>query len=531
MRMLIVEDEHHVRERMEAGIPWSEYGIELVGAVGNGRVALELLNKEHVDLVLTDIRMPDMNGLELAREVHRHYPGIKLAILTGYDDFEYARESIDYKVHKYLVKPVANEQLLEVVLEIKELHERELWEKHRLTLLEQRWREHLPHLQKALYRNWLNGRYAQWELEKRSRDLNVPLHQGLAWPLVFDMDPIPERNERFLEQDRALVQFSLLTMTKDVFSGMDGVILQDDDGMTVVLLFVPEASAAGGWQAQVHQHIQTLLAAVKDCLKLTASVGIGPVMEARLLPHAYKQSKLALQERIVLGNETIMQYRDQSGIGATWMVMQDLEKELEMAMETGNDAAIAPLSEKMIEAQFAQGISVIEAKEVILRMVCLFTRIIHGHGWSMSDALGDEYARFEQYQTLLTRDQVLEWLQTVASSIGRTISERGRTGTQLVVGEIVQFIHEHIHEEELSLYMVADHLYVNYSYLSRIFKRIVGESFSEYVLRLRMERAKELLACGHMVYDAAARVGYRHVNYFSKAFMKYWGVKPSDIKK
>ena len=532
MRLLIVEDEHFVRERLQMGIPWSEHGIEVVGAVANGRLALDLMTKEHVDLVLTDIRMPDMNGLELAREIYQNYPFIKLIVLTGYDDFEYAQESIDYQVFKYLVKPVANEQLLEVVLHLKKLHEQQLWEKHELKLLEQRWREHLPHLQTMMYRNWLNGRYAQWELEKRSDDLNLSLHQGKVWPLVFDMDPIPEHNERFMEQDRALVQFSLLTLTKDVFSELHSVIMQDDDGMTAVLLFEPEMKSeeAGSWQSQVHQHIQTLLAAVKDCLKLTASVGIGPLMEARLLPHAYKQSKLALQERIVLGNETIMQYRDHISMSTAWMLIQDIEKDLEMAIETGNETRIVQLTENMIEAQFAHGISITEAKEVILRMVCFFSRIIHGHGWTISSALGDEYIRFEQFHTLLTRNQVLEWLQTIAISTCRTISARRWSGTQRMVREIERFIGEHIHDEELSLYMVADKLYINYSYLSRTFKKIVGESFSEYVLRLRMERAKELLTGGQMVYAAAALVGYRHVNYFSKVFMKYWGVKPSEIK-
>lgn len=531
MRMLIVEDEHFVRERMETGIAWREQGIEIVDAVGNGRSAMEILKNEHLDLVLTDIRMPDMNGLELARELHQTYPHIKIIILTGYDDFEYARESIDYKVYKYLVKPVANELLLEAVLELKKLHETELWEKHQLTLLEQRWQEQLPRLQESVYKNWLNGQYAHWELEKRCRDLNISMKQGPLWPLVFDMDPIEAGNTRFHEQDRPLVQFSLLTIAKEVFTELDSIILQDDEGMTVVILFGSHMQETGAWQSQVHQHIQTLLATVKDCLKLTASVGLGPVIDdAFMLPHAYKQSKQALQERIVQGNETIVQFRDPCGFNRSLMFVQDMEKELEMAIETGNEAEIIALTEKIIENGFAGGASAVEAKEAIFRMVCFLGKVVHSHGWLMSDALGKDYVRFEQYPSLLTRDQVLEWFRQLSLSICSTISRRKQTGTQLMLKEIVQFIHEHIHEEELSLYLVADKLYVNYSYLSRIFKKLLGESFSEYVLKLRMEKAKELLATGQLVYDTAAQVGFRHVNYFSKVFMKYWGVKPSEIK-
>ncbi|WP_165452600.1 helix-turn-helix transcriptional regulator [Paenibacillus thalictri] len=95
----------------------------------------------------------------------------------------------------------------------------------------------------------------------------------------------------------------------------------------------------------------------------------------------------------------------------------------------------------------------------------------------------------------------------------------------------MKFIHEHLHDDELSLYLVAEKMYLSYSYLSRTFKETTGVSFSDFVLRLRMERAKALLAKGSKVYDVAEQVGYKHVNYFSKLFQKYWGIKPSDVLK
>ncbi|MCS7464303.1 AraC family transcriptional regulator [Paenibacillus doosanensis] len=97
--------------------------------------------------------------------------------------------------------------------------------------------------------------------------------------------------------------------------------------------------------------------------------------------------------------------------------------------------------------------------------------------------------------------------------------------------QVIRFTKERLHEEDLSLYLVAENMYVNYSYLSRTFKEVTGESYSDYMLRLRMEKAKELLAQGIKVYDAAGQAGYKHVNYFSKSFQKYGGMKPSDVNK
>lgn len=531
MKLLVVEDEHYVRERIAEGIDWQAAHIELAAAVSNGKEAMTILQREHVDIIVTDIQMPDMNGLELAGKTKAAFPHIKVIVLTGYDDFDYARESIEHGVCHYLVKPVANERLLEVVLEAKMQREREMREKHNLAMLEQRWMEHLPHLQASFYKNWMNGRYSQWEFEKRSRDLQLPLEDKLAWPIVVDMDPIPEGNDRFRVDDRPLVQYSLYTIARDVFADMDSVTLQDDDGMTAVLFFAPPGET-DEWQLKVKQQINVLLETVKDCLKLTASAGIGhPVADKSLLHWAYKQSRMALQERLILGNGMTIHYRADAPVHDSWTAMNDLEKDLEMAIETGNDTSMRELVERTMAAGFAADVPVAEAKEVLLRMMCLLARIVHSHGWTLRDTLGEDYGDFERFYELLTREQISAWLLRMTARISSTIAGRRQSGTQIAVHEMLRLIQERLHEEELSLYLVAEKLFVNYSYLSRIFKKLTGQSFSDYVLRLRMEKAKELLAKGEKVYDTANQVGYRHVNYFAKAFTKYWGIRPSEVNK
>lgn len=531
MKLLIVEDEHFVRERI-AGIDWASAQIELVGAVGNGKEALSILQKEHLDIIVTDIRMPDMDGLTLARRVNSEYPQVKLIILSGYDDFEYAQESIECNVFKYLVKPVTNELLWETVHEAKLRREQELLEKHKISLLEQRWQEHLPHLRDTYYKNWLHGRYSLWEIEQRGAELNLPNQDTHIWPVVIDMDPIIGGGERFLAKDRALVQFSLYTIARDVFEGLDCVILQDDDGVTVVIFFAPLHVSMEEWKSLVYHRVNQLLSTVKDCMRLTASSGIGPsVQDKQHLPHAFKQSRIALQERIILGNEIMVHFHDKAPVSSSEMVMNDLEKELEIAIETGNEQDRRKLIGEIMSAGFDTRRSVPEAKEVLLRQVGLLVRIVHSHGWTMRVALGDDYDEFEQFNQLLTRDQICEWMERMTDRISHTIARWRQTAAQTTVNEVTSFIQEHLHKEELSLHLVAEKLYVNYSYLSRIFKQVKGESFSEYVLRLRMEKAKELLAGGHKVYESAQQVGYRHVNYFSKAFAKYWGIKPSAVLK
>jgi two-component system response regulator YesN len=187
------------------------------------------------------------------------------------------------------------------------------------------------------------------------------------------------------------------------------------------------------------------------------------------------------------------------------------------------------LIQQVMELGFSANKPVTEAKEVLWRITCLLARIVHTHGWTLRETLKDDYEDFENFNQLLSKEHVGEWLRRMTSRISHTIAERRQSGTQLAMSQIILFIQERLHEEGLNLYLVAEKMFISYSYLSRTFKEVTGESFSDYVLRLRMERAKELLAKGYKVYDAAEQVGYKHVNYFSKSFQKYWGVKPSEI--
>ncbi|GGD94976.1 response regulator [Paenibacillus nasutitermitis] len=533
MRMLIVEDEYYVRDRVAEGIAWHIHQVEVVEAVSNGTEAIAVLLREHIDLIVTDINMPDMSGLELAKYTNEHFPDIKIIILTGYDSFEFAQESIQYNVHKYLIKPATNEELEEAVLEIKDVHEKELIEEHKLSLLQKSWGEHLPYLQQSFYKEWLYGRYSLWEIETKSEKLSIHLDFKYAWPMTIDMDPISETNTRFFNEDRALVQFSLYTLSRDIFQDMDGVVLQNNDGMTIVLLFCVEESELGVWKTKVNTHLEKLLSAVKDTMKLTASVGIGTIVNHNLhVAEAYKHSTMALRERIVLGNDVRIQYRHEVPQQDSWLVFDDLEKQLELAIEIEDLVKMNDIVYRIMELRFNEGVAAFEAKEILLRLINVFIRISHTHGWSMRDLLADKYQLFEEYQLLLSKNQIAEWLQKMAVIISMAISKRRKISTQISKAEIVQYINENLHEDTLSLYELSDRLYVNYSYLSRIFKKIIGESFSEYVLRLRMEKAKELLLAGYLVYDVAQQVGYKHVNYFSKLFAKYWnGIKPSEMKK
>ncbi|MFE5317821.1 response regulator [Paenibacillus sp. NPDC056579] len=532
MKLLIVEDEPHVRERIAEGIDWAAYQFELAAAVESAQEALMIMHNDKIDLVLSDIYMPEMSGLELAKRIKAEFPLVKTILLSGYDEFEYARESIAYGVFKYLLKPAENEEIVSTVLEARSVRERELHDKHNLQTLQQRWKDHFPHLRELFYKNWLNGRYSEREIEKSSQEFALSLERQIYLPLILDMDPIAKDNERFQPRDRSLVQFQLFTIARDLLPGTEWMVLQDDDGMTAVVCSAPADVQEDAFCNRVNSLVSTVLGTVHDCLKLTASAGIGTVVRTPLLlSQAYKQSRLALQERLIFGNGIAIPYRNDGAAQRSWVLMEQLEKELELSIETGDESKRRQTIAAIMESEFSEEHVLADSKEALWRFVCLLARMVHKHGWTLRDTLKEEFEDFEQFHQLLSKEQIAEWLDRMSSRISQSIAERRQSGTQIAMNEVVGFIHAHLHEEALSLYLISEKTYISYSYLSRTFKEAIGESFTEYVLRLRMERAKELLSKGCKVYDVSEQVGYKHVNYFSKNFQRYWGIKPSDVNK
>ncbi|NQX59650.1 response regulator [Paenibacillus qinlingensis] len=530
MKLLIVEDEVRLRDRIAEGIAWEQNGIELIGAVGTGEEALRLVEKIGADIVLTDIQMPVMSGLELARVLQQQHRHIKLIVLTGHDEFDYARESIEYGVSKYVLKPASNDSILVTVLDAASKRRMELEEQHQYDLLKERWKTHLPRLHEAFYRNWLTGSYASWELDKRGEEVHLKLPEQLYIPVILDIDPLNEDDTRFLPSDRSLLLFSLNTIAKERLVEASAFIFQDTNGTTVVLFMGSVDDNRMDFYQCVNHAVTDVLTMTKDSLKITASAGIGPIVAAKeLLPDAYLKAKMALQTRIVYGHNIAITFHEDQAAANKWTSLADMEKQLETSFELGDEHQAKEVAGQMIRSAFATG-SVNEVREFLIHISGMLSRFIHARQWLLAEVTGDDYPFFESLNQLLTREQIQEWIIRVIGRICLFVNESRKSSTKQSVTDILKFIDARLHED-ISLYQISEILFMNSSYLSRLFKEEMGMSFTDYVLERKMERAKALLVQGAKVYEAAEQVGFRHVNYFSKAFQKYWGMKPGDLNK
>lgn len=531
MNLMIVEDELRLRTSLAEKIPWDANGIEVVGLAANGIEALQLIELIRPDLILLDIQMPHMDGLTFVRKVRERDPDMKCVILSGHDNFTYAQTAMELGVSKYLLKPAGDTDILQAVLEAAEQLRRELEQRHDQSELQSKWKEHLPHLQDMFLQSWIGGNYASWEIELRSRELQIELPAEAVYAVaLFDIDPLSEGETRFLPADVPLLRFSLHSIARESFASQACLTCTDVEGKTAAIFTLPETLSENEALLQVQAAATKLLNVFKQCLKVTASAGIsGSTRVKDGVGKLYRQAGKALQARLVHGSDIAIPFREEYGAGGGPAPSPDREKELEIGFETGD----ADKMSSALSAIWTQGLeSVNSADEVrghLYYVSCLLGRMIQRQGWTLQHVAGEDAAFFHNLQALAEKEQAYAWLQRIAARMVECRQSERKSAVHKTIRQILEIVDQDM-DKEITLFTVADRLYVNSSYLSRLFKQEMGKPFTNYVQERKMERAKQLLLSGSKVYDAASMVGYKDVSHFTRVFRKYWGVTPGEMK-
>lgn len=531
MNLMIVEDEIRILNSLANNIPWERHGIEVVALAENGKEALGVMERRRPDIMLLDIEMPELDGLSLAEVILKRDPQIKVILLSGHDTFQYAQRAISIGVIKYLLKPAGDEEIMHAVLEAAITIRQELAEKHNIAELQRKWHSRLPQLREEFLRGWVANRYDRWEWHKHAAELNMELSAAGRYAVsVCEMDPLSETETRFRPEDGPLLQFSLECIAKELVAKEGCLVFNDASGLTIVVMKGREGELDSELTKRHNVLVSRLLNVVKECLKLTASAGLGATCGSDEVPQSYRQARRALQERAVYGNNIAIPYWEVKRHPYTLQHESTLRNNLEITIYTGKIDHLHQLIERYVDQAFQEADSSGIVYEHVLHLSSIFTQMIQSQGWLMHDVLGDDYTLFLSLESLMSKSQIAEWAKRVANHIAAFDQKERRSSSHQTVAKILKAVDEML-SEELTLHSLAERLYMNSSYLSRLFKKETGEPFSSYVLRRRMERAKELLLSDAKVYDSANQVGYRDISYFAKVFRKYWGVAPSEMRK
>lgn len=512
-KVFFVDDEPLIAQGLRSITDWEDYGIQISGSANDGETALQRMKEEPVDLLITDIMMPRMNGLELIKKVKEIHPRTRFIVLSGYEEFDYVKAGIMLGIENYILKPINIDELESTIRHIKSD-----WEREAFNIF--RYEDDWSVLRSNILQRWVLGEIEGQEFKHRAELLGIPLHykyvQTQVFRIIAEEKPISQlnRTHRLSEECGVIAREAVETEDEvEVLCFPDG----DED---VVVLYVSDHLE--------HQEavLENAPVTAERISKMTGlpmwAVNGGISSDFHGVQQNYKQAKMVFQRYLITGQdktvfmESVLPEEEESSV-APW----DQEAYIKLLIE-GKREAVGEFIESVLIALFQY--------DRIPRSTCLNTGI--GLMLSAKD-LENRPDYSEVFAPLARLNTLCGLIRHVVSVVQRSMNNREETIQHEYSGHVaflVAQVKEH-YAEELSLKTISQKLDMHPNYLGQLFQQEVGLSFSDYVNHYRIEKATQLLIhTDQKTTEIAASVGYIDTSYFYRQFKKYAGVSPTELR-
>lgn len=512
-KILIVDDERMIREGIRRLIPWERMGIGEVFTADSGGAALDVIAARQPDILLTDLCMDEMDGLTLIRQVNALRPGMRIVVLTGYDNFEYVRQCCRMEVHDFLLKPVEEAELSGVIAaQVAALDKRADQEQYQRVMRRVQGMAEQLRLEQAM-RGLVHGRMEAAALAGLFAEYSYRKDQPLQAVII-----VPTLEADASWRDHAdLLALSIKNSCIELFdSGGGGITFEDDGGQIVIAMFTGSAfDEPVERMASLSRFLRTEYEILP---RIVMGGGVSGFGELAL---SYNDALL------LLGNAPVDGEIIQSGAAERRLrSFSDAFGELRriIAQNAGD-------LEKALRAftAFSRATESYNLSDSMVRRCCF--EIAGSAYYSYIGETGE--AVDNKLPVLLGSLMVCSREEACALTGGfiRQIFGGGAEQSHEIIARAKRYIAEHL-ADELSVSSIAAWLYITPNYFSRLFKRVTGQGCNDYIVRTRMESAKSLLESTSIKTGIiAGMVGYRDTNYFSLAFKKHTGTSPTSYRR
>jgi two-component system response regulator YesN len=533
-KLLVVEDEEVIREGIVSMIDWKSHGIEVCGQASNGVDGYELIEKKSPDILLTDIRMPQMDGLQLIQKAKDDQFEFEAILLSGFNDFEYAKQGIKLGVLDYILKPCRPESILKTVLKAKHSLEQRRKTVHDINQLRQTWRKNVPLVKWQTLTKWVY--YPKSPLENRAdlleelqmSLLSQPVHIGI---IRFDLSRVGHDNH---DDDQELIRFAALNIVNETLAPAYENHLEsfrDGDDLLWCANVTPQTT-----NEELRKYLVFLQSNLEEYLNLSISIGIGTTYEMIDFVHqSYDEANIAIESRFYKGKGGIFFYSELESIKqAKINILNDTEM---TALET-------EILKKLHNGQYAEAIDETEnwlahlqhnsqytRNEVNLKTTAFIVemeKLAHEQRVSTPEWKHDIVLWVEQLPHFETMDDIVTFIQKIMQNLVEIL--RSHSPLHRTIKTVLDIIHQR-YDSDLSLNSVAKEVFVSTTYLSSLFKQELGINFLDYLHQYRIEQAKTLLRNNIKVYAVARLVGYQDERHFSNTFKKWAEQTPSQFQR
>ena len=535
IKVFLVEDEMVIRRGIKNSIDWEKEGYIFCGEASDGELAYPMIIKEKPDILITDIRMPFMDGLELCKLVKKELPNIKILILSGYDEFDYAKEAIRLGVTEYLLKPISSGKLLEALNGVSESIRREKEDKDLVRKYMEEMRENTEHEKQKFFEQMIAGNLSMADALETGKKYEMNLSAGMYNLLLFRFT-LGEENRKSGEL-LGEAEYAIEKLTERleyVFEFQRGV-----EGWAFLLMADNEE--------QMSERVKELSKDLEEIMKNYSTIayfgGIGqPVARLRELEESFREAERALAARFTMELNRIISVEDIrmaqnvdtlddieiTSFGEIEKARTMLEKFLnngaEDEIDEFVDVYINELPEENLKSVLMHQYIIMDAYIVMMS----FCEKIEG-------IEGEMQAQSEELKNSMKTSQTLEEIKNYIRMLLKKIIGVRDTISGRRYSDIIEIAKDQIRKtymsDEISLNTIAAEVGMSPSYFSSIFSKEMGKTFVEYLTEIRMDRAKELLMCSSMkTSEIGYEVGYKDPHYFSYIFKKTQNCTPKEFR-
>jgi len=527
LKVLIVDDEHLVRSLLRNCINWNEIGYEVVGEASNAHEALDLVEELRPDVIFTDIYMPFMDGLEFGKIVFEKYSNIKIVVLTGHEEFEYAKRSIKIGIADFLLKPINDDEIRKVAINLKQKIESERDHQEEYTRIKKQLEENLPYLRERFLNQLLQSSFEIDDIMHQLDYFKIKINPEHMQVAVIEAS-LPDMDEFPHEEELLMLNMKCYDLITKFFRQDELVHIFRDNNRNIVILSCEKS-------IDFSECLESLRTMLINKLKCAISAGMGGIYTGLArIKNSYKEAMYALNYKIIAGKNQVISYNEINFSNPSQPALQnDNFDTLAFYLKAGMQSKTSEFIENILLGACENSNMRIESiRALASNVISIIINVLTEIEINLSDIFSNSSQPFERIFMIDTLPEMKDYLLSVA---GKAINSIQSTQTRKV-SQIVEKVKEHIQQNmtdpDLSLSNTARKFYMNMSYLSRIFKQETGYTFVEYLTKVRMEKAVKLLKETDLkAYQIAEEVGITNPHYFGICFKKWTGLSINDFKK
>ncbi|MFD2611737.1 response regulator [Paenibacillus gansuensis] len=530
-KILIVDDEAIFRKGLRKMIESSGGPWEVAGEAVDGYEALERLEALRPDVMITDIRMPRMDGIQLQQIVKERFPELLVIVLSGYDEFTYVQHSLRHGVKDYLMKPVEREELFRTLSELeKELSRAEAGKSATADSAPGSDPEIRKHVSEHLITGLLRGYVSEKELELLSK-IGVQFNDPRFACLIIKLDKDMMDRDRYRKADPSLFQLYIQQIVQEILNQRtNGFCFVFSDSEVVALVNLKEGEAAAQSLSDISETIRIRMISLSN---LTVTIAQGTIVDGiRDIPRSFNEAKIALLYRLLLGGDQVLTY-EQTAMAQTipaevkpWS-WDDLESSIHDGRQEETERRVVTVVTDLCEQSKNPETIQQQISKLLIYYYDLAEKLqvtkLWLQGKSMQNVLFD-------ICSITSRSELVDACRVLLGRLARSVEEGRKQQDSDPVDKALRYVSRHF-REAITLKEVADQVYLNPAYFSTLFKQRTGKTFVEYWTDLRIEEAKKQLSYSNeKIAVIAEQTGFGNIRHFNRVFKNVTGSTPNDYR-